>query len=84
MVIHLLRMVPCSSGWPGDWPHVIRLIRVRPGIERSSPIAGADTFRCVILEGTAIQGGNFTWGKAAGRYSFSKKSLPCFSHLTLK
>ena len=189
-MIHLLRMVPCISGWPGDWPPVVRLIRVRPGIERSSPITGPDTFRCVILffffliylfiylflavlglrfcarafsscgklgplfiavrgpltivaslvgstgsrragsvvvahgpscsvaygifpdlgsnpcplhwqadsqplrhqgsprcvilEGTAIQGGNFTWGKAAGRYSFSKKNLPYFSHLTLK
>lgn len=45
---HLLQMVLCSSGQPGDWPYVSRLSE-RPGVEWSSAIHGLHTFRCVVL-----------------------------------
>ena len=51
-------------------------------IEQSSPSTGPDTVCSVILEGTPIQSGNITQDRAVGKYSFSKKNLPCFSHLT--
>ena len=53
-------------------------------IEQSSPSTGPDTVCSVILEGTPIQSGNITQDRAVGKYSFSKKNLPCFLHLTLK